>query len=78
MILLAAALLLGQAGADACAGTEAQLKVAGPALAERHVDEAARILAPLESGYLGCWKVVLALGRLHYEQGDYRRANTFS
>lgn len=78
MILLAAALLLAQASTDACAGTEPQLMAAGRALAERHEDEAARVLAPLESGYLGCWKVVLALGRLHYEQGDYRRANTFS
>ncbi len=78
MILLAAALFLAQAGSDSCAGTEPQLMAAGRALAERHVDEATRILAPFESGYLGCWKMVLALGRLHYEQGDYRRANTFS
>jgi tetratricopeptide (TPR) repeat protein len=78
MIQLAAVLLLAQADMDACAGTEAQLQAAGRALAERHTDEAARILAPLESGHLGCWKVLLALGQLRYEQGDYRRANTFS
>ncbi len=78
MTLLAAALLLAQSATDACAGTEAQLKAAAPALAENNVVEAARILAPLESGFLGCWKVVLALGRLRHEQGDYRQANTFS
>lgn len=78
MILAVAALVLAQAGTDACAGADPQLMAAGRALAERHVDVAAGILAPFESGYLGCWKVVLALGRLHYEQGDYRRANTFS
>jgi tetratricopeptide (TPR) repeat protein len=78
MNLLIAALFLGQIAADACAGTEPPLKTAEQALAGRHVEEAARVLAPFESGYLGCWRVVLMLGRLRYEQGDYKRANTFS
>lgn len=78
MILLAVALFVGQAGADACAGTEPQLKAAEQALDKRDLAEAARVMAPLESGHLSCWKVTLALGRLRYKQGDFRSANTFS
>ncbi len=76
--VLVAAMLGGQVGSDPCAGAEPQLKAGGAAFAKRNLGEAERILEPLESDYRTCWKVTLALGRLRYEQGDYRRANTYS
>jgi tetratricopeptide (TPR) repeat protein len=75
--VLVAAFLTGQGGSDPCAGAEPQLKAAAQAFAKPDLAEAGRVLAPLESDYR-CWKVVLALGRLHYQQGEYRRANTYS
>lgn len=76
--LLVSALLAAPGASDACAGAEAQLQEADQALAQRNMDRAGRILAPLESSHFGCWRVMLALGRLRYLQGDYRRANTYS
>lgn len=72
MTLLLAALV------SACAGAGPQLDQAAQALGRRDLEQAARALAPLESEYPACWKVNLALGRLRYEQGDYRHASTFS
>ncbi len=76
--VLALALLAGQGTLDPCAGAEPRLKQAAQAFARRDLAGADRILAPLESEYFACWKVLLALGSLRYERGDYRRANTYS
>lgn len=76
--LFLAAWLAAQSGSDPCAGVETPLKAAAQALAGRDLAEAARVLDPLESEYRGCWKVVLAVGRLRFEKGEYLRANTYS
>jgi len=76
--LLMAAWLAAQGGSDPCTGAETQLKAATEAIARRDLAQAARVLDPLESGYRTCWRVMLALGRLRYEKGEYPRANTYS
>jgi len=76
--ILAAALLVAPADAEACAGIEPRIQAAAQALADRKLDEAEKILAPLESSHFLCWKVLLNLGRLRLEQGNYPRASTLS
>lgn len=76
--LLMAAWLAAQSGSDACTGADPQVKAANQAIARRDLAEAGRVLDPLESEYRTCWRVMLALGRLRYEKGEYVRANTYS
>jgi Tfp pilus assembly protein PilF len=76
--VLIAALLGGQAAADPCAGVQAKLKPAIEALAKGDLAGAARVAEPLEPDYPTCWRVMLTLGRLRFEQGQYRHANTYS
>jgi tetratricopeptide (TPR) repeat protein len=76
--VLMTAWLAGQSGSDSCIGAATQLVAANQAIAGRDLAGAARVLDPLESEYRLCWKVMLVLGRLRYEKGEYLRANTYS
>src|SRR5207237_735272 len=76
--VLPAAWLLAFLGASDCDDAQTRLQAAAQAIESMDVHGAESILEPIESLSYRCPNVMIAIGRVAFAKGDYRRASTYS
>jgi tetratricopeptide (TPR) repeat protein len=76
--VLPAAWLLAFLGASDCDDAQPRLQAAAQAIESMDVHGAESILEPIESLSYRCPNVMIAIGRVAFAKGDYRRASTYS